>query len=109
MKKLGFGLMRLPLQEAGDPKKIDQETLNRMTDRFLAEGFTYFDTAYPYHQGMSERAVKKALTDRYPRESFLLADKMIVGCVQQQLDAIVCVNKCDLDGSDNEVADTAFI
>lgn len=82
MKKLGFGLMRLPLQEAGDPKKIDQETLNRMTDRFLAEGFTYFDTAYPYHQGMSERAVKKALTDRYPRESFLLADKMPLYCTE---------------------------
>lgn len=39
-----------------------------------------------------------------PRPDFLLADKMIVGCVQQQLDAIVCVNKCDLDGSDELVA-----
>ena len=39
-----------------------------------------------------------------PRPDFLLADKMIVGCVQQQLDAIVCVNKCDLDGSGELVA-----
>ena len=76
MKKLGFGLMRLPLMEQGDSKSIDQELTNKMVDYFIEKGFTYFDTAYPYHEGMSEVAAKKALVERYPRESFLLADKM---------------------------------
>ena len=76
MKKLGFGLMRLPLTEEGNPQSINQELLNKMVDYFLKQGFTYFDTAYLYHQGMSELAMRKALVERYPRESFVLADKM---------------------------------
>ena len=76
MKKLGFGMMRLPVTEPGNNKTIDQELVNKMVDRFLSEGFTYIDTAYPYHQGLSESAVRKALVERYPRDSFLLADKM---------------------------------
>ena len=47
-----------------------------MVDHFLEQGFTYFDTAYPYHMGYSERVVKSALVERHPRESFLLADKI---------------------------------
>ena len=76
MKKLGFGLMRLPLLNPDDPKTIDQEAVNRMVDRFLEQGFTYFDTAYAYHQGMSEMIARSALSQRHPRDSFLLADKM---------------------------------
>lgn len=76
MKKLGFGLMRLPITEEGNPKSIDQALVNSMVDYFLAKGFNYFDTAYPYHKGMSERVAKKALVERYPRDAFLLADKM---------------------------------
>lgn len=76
MKRLGFGAMRLPLKDANDKTSIDQDTLNQMVDTFMAAGFTYFDTAYLYHDEMSESALKKALVDRYPRESFLLADKM---------------------------------
>ena len=68
--------MRLPVTEEADPQSINQELLNRMVDYFLEKGFTYFDTAYPYHQGSSEVAAKKALVERYPRESFILADKM---------------------------------
>jgi predicted aldo/keto reductase-like oxidoreductase len=74
-KRLGFGLMRLPVLNGND-EQIDLEQVNRMVDHFLDQGFTYFDTAYPYHYGFSERAVKSALVARYPRESFLLADKM---------------------------------
>ena len=74
-KKLGFGLMRLPVLNGND-ETIDLEQVNQMVDHFLAQGFTYFDTAYPYHMGFSERAVKSALVERHPRESFLLADKM---------------------------------
>lgn len=74
-KKLGFGLMRLPVVDGKD-ENIDIDQVIEMADRFLEQGFTYFDTAYPYHQGFSERAVKRALVERHPRESFLLADKM---------------------------------
>lgn len=73
-KKLGFGLMRLPV--LGSDENIDLEQVKQMVDHFLEQGFTYFDTAYPYHMGFSERAVKSALVERHPRESFLLADKL---------------------------------
>lgn len=76
MKKLGFGTMRLPLLNQEDKTAIDFEELNKMVDTFMEAGFTYFDTAYMYHDEMSESAVKKALVDRYDRESFVLADKM---------------------------------
>lgn len=76
MKKLGFGMMRLPLTEESDTKSIDQALVNKMVDYYLEKGFTYFDTAYPYHQGMSEVAARKALVERYPRGSFTLTDKM---------------------------------
>ncbi|MCR4950735.1 MAG: aldo/keto reductase [Solobacterium sp.] len=78
MKKLGFGTMRLPLLNAEDPKSIDLEQFKEMTDRFLERGFTYFDTAYPYHDERSEEALREALVKRYPRDSFVIADKMPV-------------------------------
>ena len=73
-KKLGFGTMRLPLRDPEDPKNIDLETFRQMADQFLARGFCYFDTAYPYHGGFSEEAVRQCVAERYPRERFLLAD-----------------------------------
>ena len=72
MPKLGFGLMRLP-QVNGE---IDIPQTCEMVDMFLAEGFKYFDTAYGYGDGASERAAKVALVDRYPRDSFYLATKL---------------------------------
>jgi len=72
MPKLGFGLMRLP-QLNGE---IDIPQTCEMVDMFLAGGFKYFDTAYGYGNGASERAAKAALVDRYPRESFYLATKL---------------------------------
>jgi len=75
MKKLGFGTMRLPrLSESG--ADIDHVQTQRMIDTYLERGFTYFDTAYMYHEGCSELAVREDLVKRYPRESFLLADKL---------------------------------
>ncbi len=76
MKKLGFGCMRLPLLNKDDPSSVDLEQFCRMTDLFLERGFTYFDTAYMYHQHTSESFVKKALTQRHPRESYQLASKL---------------------------------
>ena len=71
--KLGFGLMRLPKAASG---KIDIEQTEKMVDMFMGAGMTYFDTAYVYDDGDSERAAKAALVDRYPRESFTLATKL---------------------------------
>lgn len=76
MKKLGFGLMRLPLTDAGDPRRIDIPQMEKMVDAFLERGFSYFDTAYMYHNFASERAVKKVIVDRYPRDSFTLTSKL---------------------------------
>lgn len=81
----GFGQMRLPVID-GDTEKIDIPQVCRMVDAYMDRGFTYFDTAYPYHQGQSERAVKKALVDRYDRESFLLADKLPAWSLKKQED-----------------------
>ena len=76
MKKLGFGLMRLPLLDPNDAGSIDLEQSKQMVDEFLARGFTYFDTAYMYCNGQSEHAVKEVLVNRHPRESFTLATKL---------------------------------
>ena len=69
--KLGFGLMRLPKDKNGT---IIQEKVNTMVDAFMKSGFTYFDTAYAY--AGSEKAMKKALVERYPREAYTIADKL---------------------------------
>lgn len=76
MKKLGFGAMRFPLLDKNDSKSIDYEQTCRMFDAFLEQGFIYVDTAYMYHDYESERMVKRALVERHPRESFILADKL---------------------------------
>ena len=70
IKKLGFGLMRLPRI---DENTIDIEQTKQMVDEFLAAGFTYFDTAWAYPG--SEDAIRQALVERYPREKFQLATK----------------------------------
>ena len=72
IRKLGFGLMRLP-RVAGSEDKIDIEQVKQMVDEFMAAGFTYFDTAWAY--AGSEEAFKAAVVDRYPRESFQIATK----------------------------------
>lgn len=76
MKKLGFGLMRLPLLDSNDQTSIDIEQTKQMVDSFLEQGFTYFDTAWMYHAFSSETAIREALVKRHPRESYTLADKL---------------------------------
>ena len=71
--KLGFGLMRLPKLADGS---IDVEQTKKMVDAFLEAGGTYFDTAYVYDNGGSEKAAREALVERYPRESYTLATKL---------------------------------
>jgi predicted aldo/keto reductase-like oxidoreductase len=76
MKKLGFGFMRLPVLNNEDPTSIDFEQLYKMVDTFLERGFTYFDTAYMYHNFKSEIALREALVKRHPRNSFTVATKL---------------------------------
>ncbi len=71
ISRLAFGAMRLPTKE---DKSIDEETTRKMIDLAIKNGVNYFDTAYPYHGGMSERVIGKILS-QYPRDSFYLATK----------------------------------
>ena len=71
ISRLAFGAMRLPLNEDGS---IDQEQVCDMTDYAMEHGINYYDTAYPYHDGLSEIAIGKALA-KYPRDSFKLVSK----------------------------------
>lgn len=76
-KKLGFGLMRLPQEDPNDwmsPVKTDE--VIKLVDCFMERGFTYFDTAWMYCGFQSEKTIKTALVDRYPRNSFTLATKL---------------------------------
>ncbi len=75
-KKLGFGLMRMPLLDENNEADVDVEQVKEMVDKFLERGFTYFDTAWMYHNYKSEDVVKLALTDRHPRDSYTLATKL---------------------------------
>ena len=76
MKKLGFGLMRLPLENADDASSVHLGRTYQMADYFIANGFTYFDTAYMYHNGTSEKAVRSVLIERHDRSAFTIASKL---------------------------------
>ena len=71
-KKFGFGCMRLPM----NGEEVDIEQTKQMVDYFIDHGFNYFDTAHGYIRGKSELALKEALTSRYPREKYILTDKL---------------------------------
>lgn len=73
MKNLGFGMMRLPVFSGATD--FDYPQIEQMVDEFLAQGYTYFDTSFVYHEGKSEEAVRKALVERHPRESYTVATK----------------------------------
>ncbi len=71
--RFGFGCMRLPLLA---DKTVDRAAFSAMVDEFLAAGFNYFDTAHGYLGGESERALCDCLTQRYPRDRYILTDKL---------------------------------
>ncbi|MCC8180213.1 MAG: aldo/keto reductase [Planctomycetes bacterium] len=72
IRKLGFGLMRLPMIGSD----VDIEQTKKMVDLFMDKGFSYFDTSFNYIDGASERVAKVALVDRHPRDSFQFATKL---------------------------------
>lgn len=80
--KLGFGFLRLPHMDSNDPADVDLETTKQMVDLFLQRGFRYFDTAYTYLNGKSEEALRLALVERYPRQDFMIADKLPCGALR---------------------------
>lgn len=84
MKRFGFGAMRLPMVNG----EVDKEQFNAMIDEFLAAGFTYFDTAHGYIDGKSETAIRDCLAARYPRESFVLANKLSAGFFKTREDVL---------------------
>jgi len=75
-KKFGYGCMRLPLLNKEDQTSFDYELINKLFDTYLEKGFTFFDTAYTYHGYHAEEAMRKALVERHPRDSFQLATKL---------------------------------
>lgn len=99
--KLGFGCMRLPLKEANDWTCVDMDQFCDMVDMFLDRGFTYFDTAYMYHDYKSEIFLKKALVERHERSKFTVATKMPTMFLKQEEDLERIFNeqleKCGVD------------
>lgn len=81
-KNFGFGFMRLPM--LGD--RVDTEQVKQMVDEFLAAGFCYFDTAHGYIDGKSELAIGECLAGRYPREKFILTNKLSGNYFETQAD-----------------------
>lgn len=64
--------MRLPMKDSD----VDVAEMNRMVDTFLENGFNYFDTAHGYVDGKSETALRECLTSRYPRDRYILTNKL---------------------------------
>lgn len=89
--KLGFGAMRLPLADPDDVTAIDIEQLKAMMDEFIAKGGTYVDTAFVYHNGASETALREALVERYPRDAYTLATKCLAWACPTKEEAQACL------------------
>ena len=81
-KNFGFGYMRLPMKDG----EVDTEKTCQMVDTFLDAGFNYFDTAHGYLQGKSEQAIKTCLSSRYPRDRFVLTDKLTMAYFKTEAD-----------------------
>ena len=81
-KNFGFGCMRLPMNNG----KVDYDEFKKMVDLFMAEGFNYFDTARVYLGGQSETAIGDCIAARYPRESFVLTDKLSTSLFNKEED-----------------------
>lgn len=101
MDKFGFGMMRLPQLDETDPTKVDVEEVKKMVDSYIKAGGNYFDTAYPYHNGVSESVLKEAVIERYPREDIIITTKLPIFSVNKPEDMEKFFNeqleKCGVD------------
>ena len=80
------GAMRLDLEDENNPASVNFNDFTEMIDYYMEQGFNYFDTSYAYHDGASEKGLKLGLVERYPRESFKIADKMPTWLLQSEED-----------------------
>ena len=101
--QFGFGCMRLPLLDKEDNTSFDYPLIESLFDAYLKAGFTYFDTAYTYHGYHAEEAMRKALVERHPRDSFELASKFPLRDFKDEADLEVIFNRqlfnCGVDYS----------
>ena len=81
-KNFGFGCMRLPMQKG----EVDKKQFNEMIDAFLSSGFNYFDTAHGYIKGKSEKALRECLVERYPRDKYILTNKLTETYIKKEAD-----------------------
>lgn len=101
MVEYGLGLMRLPLLDDNDQTSVDFQELQKMVDKCMEEGVNFFDTAVPYHMGASEESIKKTLVEKYPRDSFILSNKLPLFYITKKEDMEFyfnqSLNKCGVD------------
>lgn len=83
---LGFGAMRLPITDEENPESINIKEFTKMIDYCIDDGFNYFDTSYAYRDDVSEEILKKALINRYHRESYKIAGKMPLWLIESEKD-----------------------
>ena len=88
MNKLGFGFMRMPLTNPDDKNSIDITQMEKMVDAFFGAGFTYCDSAWMYHDFMSEPTVGQVVVGRYPRDRFTVATKMPVAMIRSHEEGV---------------------
>ena len=87
--KFGFGCMRLPMKN----DEVDYDEFNQMIDLYMQEGFNYFDTAHGYLGGKSEIALRDCLVSRYPRESYVLTNKLTKSFFNSKEDILPLFNE----------------
>lgn len=106
---LGFGCMRFPTKLTTSGKQIDEELSEKMVDFAYRHGINYYDTAWFYHDGKSEEFIGKVLK-KYPRESFVLADKMPTPILESRAQAKEIfetqLERCQVDYFDNYMLHT---
>jgi len=108
IKKLGFGFMRLPTYPGKPETEIDLDQVKAMVDLYMERGFTYYDTAYRYHGGKSEEAIRVAVSERYPRDSFQVTTKLPVSG-NTTLDEMKEITKTSLERTGLDFFDLYFI
>ena len=84
-KNFGFGFMRLPMKD----NEVDYEETIQMVDAFMDSGFNYFDTAHGYLGGKSEIALRECLVKRYPRDTYIVANKLTSNYFEKEEDIAV--------------------
>ena len=108
IKKLGFGFMRLPTFPGKPESEIDYEQVKKMVDLYMQRGFTYYDTAYRYHGGKSEEAIRIAVSERFDRDKFQVTTKLPVS-KNTTLDEMKKMTQTSLDRAGLNFFDLYFI